>query len=77
MNQEQFEQFWIQLQAPLKEKWIRITDEDLQAVQGNLVEFTSMLQKCYGELQRDEVMTWANRRYSHWTGNYAGYKDPA
>lgn len=76
MNQEQFGQFWDQLKAPLKAKWEKITDEDLTEIRGNLAQFGLVLQKRYGELQKGEVSTWANRRYSHWTGNYGGYKDP-
>lgn len=76
MNQEQFGQFWDQLKAPLKAKWEKITDEDLTEIRGNLAQFGLVLQKRYGELQKSEVSTWANRRYSHWTGNYVGYKDP-
>jgi uncharacterized protein YjbJ (UPF0337 family) len=76
MNQEQFGQFWDQLKAPLKAKWEKITDEDLTEIHGNLAQFGLVLQKRYGELQKGEVSTWANRRYSHWTGNYVGYKDP-
>ena len=68
MNQEQFGQFWTQLKVPLKAKWDKITDEDLIEIQGNLAKFSSVLQKRYGEVQKDEVNTWANRRYSHWTG---------
>jgi uncharacterized protein YjbJ (UPF0337 family) len=75
MNQEQFGQFWEQLKAPLKEKWGKITEQDLTDIQGDLDKFSAVLQKRYGELQKDEVATWANRRYSHWTGNYFGYKD--
>jgi hypothetical protein len=75
MNQEQFGQFWTQLQAPLKAKWEKITEEDLGEIQGDLAKFGTVLQKRYGELQKEEVNTWANRRYSHWTGNYLGYKD--
>ena len=75
MNQEQFGQFWTQLKAPLKAKWEKITEEDLGEIQGDLVKFGTVLQKRYGELQKEEVSTWANRRYSHWTGNYVGYKD--
>lgn len=75
MNQEQFGQFWTQLKAPLKAKWEKITEEDLGEIQGNLAKFGTVLQKRYGELQKEEVSTWANRRYSHWTGNYVGYKD--
>ena len=75
MNQEQFGQFWTQLKAPLKAKWEKITEDDLGEIQGNLAKFGTVLQKRYGELQKEEVNTWANRRYSHWTGNYVGYKD--
>ena len=76
MNQEQFGQFWTQLKAPLKDKWEKITEEDLLEIQGDLAKFGGVLQKRYGEVKKGEVSTWANRRYSHWTGNYVGYKDP-
>jgi len=75
MNREQFQQFWEQLKAPLKAKWDRITEEDLFDIRGDLTTFDTVLQKRYGELHKEEVATWANRRYSHWAGNYAGYKD--
>lgn len=75
MNKEQFGQFWEQLKAPLKAKWVNITEEDLIEIKGDLHRFETVLQKRYGEIQKDEVATWANRRYSHWTGNYIGYKD--
>jgi len=76
MNQEQFAQFWAQLKTPLKAKWEKITDEDILDIQGDLAKFSGILHKRYGEVQKAEVNTWANRRYSHWTGNYIGYKDP-
>jgi uncharacterized protein YjbJ (UPF0337 family) len=77
MNQEQFGQFWTQLKAPLKAKWEKITDDDLVEIEGDLARFGSVVEKRYGEAQKDEVLTWVNRRYSHWTGNYVGmgYKD--
>ena len=75
MNQEQFGQFWLQLKTPLKAKWEKITEEDLMEIKGELAAFANVLQKRYG-VQKDEVTTWVNRRYSHWTGNYVGYKDP-
>ncbi len=58
-------------------KWDKITAEDLDKIQGDLATFGSVLQKRYGEIDKEEVATWANRRYSHWTGNYAGYKEDA
>ena len=77
MNQEQFGQFWDQLKTPLKMTWEKITAEDLDEIKGDLAAFGSVLQKRYGELHKEKVSTWVNRRYSHWTGNYVGYKDAA
>jgi len=65
MNQEQFGQFWTQLKAPLKAQWGKITDEDLLEIEGNLATFGSVVQKRYGEAQKEEVITWVNRRYAH------------
>ena len=75
MNQEQFRQFWEQLRTPLKDTWAKITMEDLDEIQGDLAKFGSVLQRRYGELHKEKVTIWANRRYSHWTGNNAGHKD--
>jgi len=76
MNQEQFEQFWLQLKMPLTAKWERITDSDLREIQGNLATFKDIVLKRYGDTNKSEVSTWVDRRYSHWTGNYLGYSDP-
>ena len=76
MNQEQFGQFWDQLKTPLKGYWSKITAEDLIEIRGNLATFVLVIQKRYAEPQQAKVITWAERRYSHWTGNYMGYKDP-
>jgi len=77
MNQEQFKAFWTQLKAPLKATWDKITDGDLVEIEGNLTTFTAVLAKRYGTTQNDEVHTWANRRYAHWSGRYTNaYEDP-
>jgi hypothetical protein len=75
MNEEQFGQFWTELKTPLRAKWEKITEGDLTTIAGNLNKFQSVVHERYGELQKETVYTWANRRYSHWTGNYVGYKD--
>jgi hypothetical protein len=50
---------------------------DLLEIEGNLATFTAVLAKRYGTTQNSEVNTWANRRYSHWSGNYTNaYLDP-
>jgi uncharacterized protein YjbJ (UPF0337 family) len=75
MNQEQFGQFWSQLEVPLKNQWGKFTDDDLQQIEGNLDAFNRTIETRYGE-KKNEVRTWANRRYAHWTGSYQGYEDP-
>lgn len=75
MRQEQFAQFWLQLKAPLKAKWDRITESDLGEIQGNLATFTDVIDKRYGE-RKDEVSQWTESRRAHWSGDYIGYKDP-
>jgi hypothetical protein len=75
MNQEQFGQFWTELKAPLRAKWEKITEEDLAKIEGVLTSFRSVVHDRYGEPAKEDVYTWANRRYAHWSGNYAGYKD--
>ena len=76
MTQEQFQQFWLQLKAPLKANWDKITESDLGEIQGSLMQCGDMPQKRYGEGPKDEVSLWADRRHAHWSGNYIGYKDP-
>ena len=75
MNQEQFGQFWEQLRTTLKDNLAKIKMEDIDEIQGYLAKFGSVLQRRYGELHKEEVTIWANRRYSHWTENKAGHKD--
>ena len=76
MTQEQFGQFWDQLKTPLRKKWERITNDDIAEIQGNMENFGRVLQRRYGELHKEQVDTWAHRRYCHWAGNYAAYTDP-
>jgi hypothetical protein len=75
MNQEQFGQFWAQLKASIKAKWVKITEEGLAEILEDLGTSGTVLQRQYGGLQLEGDVTWANRRYSHWSGNYEGCKD--
>ena len=75
MNQEQFGQFWAELKTPLRVKWEKITELDLTRIEGILASFQTVVQERYGDAEKQHVFTWANRRYAHWSGNYAGYKD--
>ena len=73
MNQEQFAGHWKHLKDPLQEKWDKITDEDLLQIDGDMLKFQEILAVRYGS-EKEAVSTWANRRYSHISGNYAGYE---
>ena len=75
MNQEQFGQFCAELKAPLRAKWEKITEEDLVKIEGILTSFQKVVNDRYDEPAKQDVYIWANRRYAHWSGNYAGYKD--
>ena len=76
MNQEQFGRFWEQLKTPLKDYWSNITAEDLTEIRGDLATLGSVIERRYGEQQRQEVHAWVYRRYCHWLRNYMGCKDP-
>ncbi len=73
MNQQQFIGFWKHLQDPLQAKWDKITDEDILQIDGDMLKFHDILDLRYGE-DKETVGTWANRRYSHISGNYQGYE---
>jgi uncharacterized protein YjbJ (UPF0337 family) len=75
MNQEQFGWFWPQLKAPLRAKWEQFTDDDLTQIEGQVDNFNRVTETRYGK-KKDEIRSWANRRYAHWTGWYQGYEDP-
>ncbi len=75
MNQEQFGWFWGQLKEPLRQQWGQFTDEDLSRIGGNMDTFNRTIETRYGK-RKDEVRTWANRRYAHWTGWYLEYDEP-
>lgn len=73
MNQEQFAGHWKNFKDPLKEKWAKITDEDLLQIDGDMLKFQEVLALRYGDA-KETVSTWANRRYSNTTGNFQGYE---
>jgi hypothetical protein len=76
MTQEQFQHFWLQLKAPLIAKWDKITQTDLEAIDGDLATFTAVLEQRYGEVDKHEVRIWTDRRHAVWSGNHIGYQDP-
>jgi uncharacterized protein YjbJ (UPF0337 family) len=48
MNSDQFEGKWKQLKGTVKQKWGKLTDDDLLALTGKKDEFIGKLQERYG-----------------------------
>ena len=51
-------------------------NEDLFEIQGELAKFSGILQKRYGEVEKEEANNWPNRQILIRTGNDMGYNDP-
>jgi len=60
MNQEQFKGLWNRFKGELKNRWGKITDDDLLQIEGNYDKFTGTVQQRYGE-QKEEVSKWAEQ----------------
>ena len=59
MNADQFKGKWIQFKGEVKQKWGKLTDDDLMQVEGNYDKFIGRVQERYGD-KKDEVVQWAN-----------------
>jgi uncharacterized protein YjbJ (UPF0337 family) len=63
MNKDIFEGKWKQLQGHVKEGWGKLTDDDLERVDGKFDQFVGLIQEKYGytkqqaEKEIDERMT--------------------
>jgi len=48
MNSDQFEGMWKQLKGSAKQRWAKLTDDDLTAISGKRDELLGKLQQRYG-----------------------------
>lgn len=48
MNKDMFEGNWKQLKGKVKEKWGKLTDDDLDVIAGKRDQLAGVLQKRYG-----------------------------
>ena len=58
MNWDQIEGKWKQAKGSIKQKWGKLTDDDLDVIEGKRDQLIGMLQKRYGwsrELAEEEV----------------------
>ena len=63
MNSDQFKGSWKQFKGELKQKWGKLTDDDLLEAEGGYDKFLGVVQKRYGD-KKDEVTKWADEWYS-------------
>lgn len=54
MNEDRIKGKWKQLSGTMKEKWGKLTDDDLQVAEGNAEYLAGRVQERYG-LARDEA----------------------
>ena len=48
MNQDQFKGDWLQLKGKVREKWGKLTNDDLDIIQGQGEQLVGKLQERYG-----------------------------
>ena len=61
MNWDQIEGKWKQLKGSVRQRWAKLTDDDLELIAGNRDEFAGRLQERYG-IAKDE----AERQLAEW-----------
>ena len=61
MNAEILRGQWMQLKGKIREKWGKLTDDDLDEIQGRAEQLIGRLQQRYG-IARDE----AQRQFDAW-----------
>jgi uncharacterized protein YjbJ (UPF0337 family) len=61
MNWDQIEGKWKQFKGAARQKWAKLTDDDLEFIAGNRDQFAGRLQERYG-IAKDE----AERQLNEW-----------
>jgi uncharacterized protein YjbJ (UPF0337 family) len=63
MNSDQFEGKWKQLKGSVKQRWAKLTDDDVTALSGKKDQLVGKIQERYGitrEQAEKEANEWAN-----------------
>ena len=53
MNSETISGNWLQLKGKIKEKWGKLTDDDLKIVEGKRDQLSGLLEKRYGYVKEE------------------------
>ncbi|RBW46479.1 CsbD family protein [Psychromonas sp. B3M02] len=62
MNNDIMKGQWKQVSGSIKEKWGKLTDDDLQEIDGNLEVFQGKMQEKYG-MEKDEAEKEFNKSF--------------
>lgn len=65
MNKEQFEGNWQELKGKIKEKWGKLTDDEVAKINGKYDQLVGHLEKKYGyhkEKAEEEIKNWKHEQ---------------
>jgi uncharacterized protein YjbJ (UPF0337 family) len=79
MNSDQFEGKWKQMKGSVKQRWAKLTDDDLTALSGKKDQLVGKIQERYGitrEQAEKEADEWASSSTGdlHASATHAGHK---
>lgn len=66
MNKDIFEGKWNQLKGSVQQKWGKLTNDDLDQIEGNRTKLAGKIQEAYGK-SKDEV----EKELKEWEDNMA------
>jgi len=69
MNKDQADGNWKQFKGKVKEKWGKLTDDDLTVVEGKRDQLIGKIQERYGhqkDVAEKEVKAWEDEHKYHW-----------
>lgn len=65
MNKEQFEGQWKEVKGKIKEKWGKLTDDEITQINGKYDQLVGHLEKKYGyrkEQAEEEIRNWKHEK---------------
>jgi uncharacterized protein YjbJ (UPF0337 family) len=62
MNADTFKGKWGQFKGELKRQWVKLTDDDINQIEGNYDKFIGTVQERYGE-EKDQLIRWTEKWY--------------
>jgi uncharacterized protein YjbJ (UPF0337 family) len=66
MNKDQFQGQWKQIKGKIKEKWGKLTEDDLTQINGKRDQLLGKLQQRYGYAKEK-----AEEELKHWEGSFS------